>query len=77
MLDETGLLPHANPGVMTANEIAALRRVSVSQGIMLESVSERLLQPGGAHHGSPDKRPAARIATIDTLSIVSGYTAIL
>ncbi|MGH2633738.1 MAG: 7,8-didemethyl-8-hydroxy-5-deazariboflavin synthase CofG, partial [Tepidiformaceae bacterium] len=61
---ETGLLPHANPGVMTAEEIAALRRVSVSQGIMLESVSERLCEKGGVHYGSPDKRPSVRLKTM-------------
>ncbi|MEP6870339.1 MAG: 7,8-didemethyl-8-hydroxy-5-deazariboflavin synthase CofG, partial [Anaerolineaceae bacterium] len=61
---ETGLLPHANPGVMTRDEIAALRRVTVSQGIMLESVSDRLHQKGMVHHGSPDKRPAVRLATM-------------
>jgi FO synthase len=61
---ETGLLPHANPGVMTADEISMLRRVSVSQGIMLESASERLSQRGGPHFGSPDKRPAVRLETI-------------
>ena len=61
---ETGLFPHANPGVMTHDEIAALREVSVSQGIMLESVSERLLENGAAHHGSPDKRPAVRLETM-------------
>ncbi|MBN9600265.1 MAG: 5-amino-6-(D-ribitylamino)uracil--L-tyrosine 4-hydroxyphenyl transferase CofH [Afipia sp.] len=60
----TGLLPHINPGLMSGEDIAALRRVSVSQGIMLESVSERLMQKGAAHHGSPDKQPAARIETI-------------
>jgi len=64
VLRETGLLPHANPGVMTREEIAMLRRVSVSQGIMLESVSERLCERGGPHYGSPDKRPAVRLATI-------------
>ncbi len=64
VLRETGLLPHVNPGVMTAEEIAALRRVSVSQGIMLESVAERLCERGGPHYGSPDKRPAARLETI-------------
>ncbi|MFQ6022682.1 MAG: 5-amino-6-(D-ribitylamino)uracil--L-tyrosine 4-hydroxyphenyl transferase CofH, partial [Acidiferrobacterales bacterium] len=64
VVQETGLLPHVNPGVMTAADIAALRPVSVSQGIMLESVSERLCAKGGAHHGSPDKRPAVRLATI-------------
>ena len=61
---ETGLLPHVNPGLMTGDDIAALREVSVSQGIMLESISERLLERGGAHHGSPDKAPAARLETI-------------
>ncbi len=64
VLRETGLLPHVNPGVLTGGEIAALRRVSVSQGIMLESASERLGERGGPHHGSPDKRPAARLETI-------------
>src|SRR5690606_513650 len=61
---ETGMMPHANPGVMTAGEIAALREVSVSQGIMLESVSPRLMEKGQVHYGSPDKDPAARIETI-------------
>ena len=46
VFDETGLLPHVNPGVMDAGEIAALRAVSVSQGMMLESVSERLIEEG-------------------------------
>ena len=64
VLQETGLLPHINPGVMTADEIAMLRRVSVSQGIMLETVSERLGERGGPHYGSPDKRPSARLETI-------------
>jgi len=64
VLQRTGLFPHLNPGVMTAAEIAALRDVSVSQGIMLESVSERLCEKGGPHYGSPDKRPATRLATI-------------
>ena len=62
--DETGLLPHVNPGVMNAAEIADLRRVSVSQGIMLENISERLRRKGGVHYGSPDKDPAARLETI-------------
>ena len=61
---ETGLLPHANPGVMTREEISALRRVTVSQGIMLESASDRLLQKGMVHYGSPDKRPTVRLETI-------------
>jgi FO synthase len=61
---ETGLLAHINPGLMTGEEIDALRKVSVSQGIMLESVSERLCEKGGAHFGSPDKIPAARLETM-------------
>lgn len=64
VLKETGLLPHVNPGVMTARDIAALRAVSVSQGIMLESVSQRLVERGGPHFGSPDKHPSARLETI-------------
>ncbi len=64
VLRETGLLPHANPGVMTREEIAALREVTASQGIMLESTSERLCEKGGVHFGSPDKHPAVRLETI-------------
>ncbi|TCZ64105.1 7,8-didemethyl-8-hydroxy-5-deazariboflavin synthase subunit CofH [Roseicella aquatilis] len=64
VLKETGLLPHANPGVMTRAEIAALREVSASQGIMLESASARLCEPGGVHHGSPDKHPEARLEVL-------------
>ncbi len=64
LLKETGLLPHANPGVMTRDEIAALREVTASQGIMLESASARLCEPGGVHHGSPDKDPAVRLETL-------------
>ena len=61
---ETGLLPHLNAGVMGREELLQLRGVSASQGLMLESVSPRLLEPGQPHHGSPDKQPAARLATI-------------
>ena len=61
---ETGLLPHANPGVMTREEIVLLRQSCASQGIMLESASERLCERGGAHFGSPDKHPAVRLETI-------------
>ena len=64
VLTETGLLPHVNPGCMTASDLAALRRVSISQGIMLESASDRLCEPGGPHHGSPDKVPSVRLETI-------------
>lgn len=61
---ETGLLPHINPGLMSGEDIDALRKVSVSQGIMLESIADRLTRKGQAHHGSPDKIPAARLETI-------------
>jgi len=65
VLDETGLLPHLNPGVMTREDLRALRRVSASMGLMLETTSERLSARGGPHFGSPDKAPALRLATID------------
>jgi FO synthase len=64
VLRESGLLPHANPGIMSRSEMAGLRTVSASQGIMLESLSARLCEPGGVHYGSPDKRPEARLATL-------------
>ncbi len=63
--EETGLLPHANPGVLAEEEIRDLRDVAVSQGIMLEQASERLLGPNMAHWASPDKVPAKRLDTID------------
>ena len=64
VVDETGLLPHLNPGVMDESAIRRLRPVSASLGLMLENVSERLCEPGGPHWGSPDKRPAVRLATL-------------
>ena len=64
VIAETGLLPHANPGVMTREDIMLLREVSVSQGVMLENVSPRLFERGGVHFGSPDKDPVARLETI-------------
>src|SRR5580765_8894577 len=64
VLDETGLLPHLNPGVMTRDDLVALRPVSASMGIMLETVAERLSARGGPHFGSPDKLPAARLETL-------------
>jgi FO synthase len=64
VLEETGLLPHANPGVMSRDELLALRDVSASQGIMLETGSDRLGERGGPHFGSPDKRPAVRLETM-------------
>ena len=64
VLDETGLLPHLNPGVMSREELVALRPVSASMGIMLETVSDRLSAKGGPHWASPDKVPARRLETI-------------
>ena len=64
VLRETGLLPHANPGVLDAAELRALRDVTASQGMMLESTSERLCEPGGVHYGSPDKHPALRLEVL-------------
>ncbi|WP_129642976.1 5-amino-6-(D-ribitylamino)uracil--L-tyrosine 4-hydroxyphenyl transferase CofH [Peristeroidobacter agariperforans] len=63
-LRETGLLPHLNPGLMAAADLARLRHVAPSMGIMLESASERLCQRGGPHFGSPDKEPSKRLATL-------------
>ena len=64
VLEETGLLPHLNPGVMTRAELEALRPVSASMGIMLETTAERLGAKGGSHWASPDKVPARRLETI-------------
>jgi FO synthase len=64
VFEETGLFPHLNPGVLEAADIVSLRKVSVSQGIMLESAADRLCEKGGPHYGSPDKRPAVRLETI-------------
>ncbi|MDF2749095.1 MAG: fbiC, partial [Gaiellaceae bacterium] len=64
VLEETGLLPHLNPGVMTRSELELLRPVSASMGIMLETTAERLSARGGPHWASPDKLPAARLETM-------------
>ena len=65
VLSETGLLPHANAGALLPDELAALRKVSASQGMMLESLSERLHQPGGPHARCQTKLPARRLATLE------------
>ena len=64
-LTESTLLPHVNPGLMAERDLAALREVSVSMGLMLETTSERLLEPGAAHHRAPDKVPRRRLRTIE------------
>ena len=65
VLEETGLLPHLNPGVMTRAELELLRPVSASMGIMLETTADRLAERGGPHWASPDKLPARRLETIE------------
>ncbi len=64
VLGETGLLPHLNPGVMSRDELVALRPVAASMGIMLETTAERLAARGGPHWASPDKAPARRLETM-------------
>ncbi len=64
VLEETGLLPHLNPGVMAREELAALRPVAASMGIMLETTAERLAARNGPHWASPDKVPTRRLETI-------------
>ncbi|HKP86685.1 MAG TPA: 7,8-didemethyl-8-hydroxy-5-deazariboflavin synthase CofG [Blastocatellia bacterium] len=65
VLDETGLLPHANPGLMGRKDLETLRRFNPSMGLMLESVSSRLTLPGMPHDNAPDKPPALRLKTIE------------
>ena len=65
VLRETSLLPHPNPGLLSAEWIARLAAVSPSMGLMLESTSESLLQPAAAHDNAPDKVPAKRLRTIE------------
>ncbi len=64
VLEETGLLPHLNPGVVSREEMRELRAVSASQGLMLEQLSPRLLERSQSHWASPDKKPAARLQNI-------------
>ena len=65
VLEETTLLPHANPGTMSRRELAALQPFNPSMGLMLESVSPRLYQAGGPHEFAPSKRPRVRLRTIE------------
>jgi FO synthase len=65
VVSETGLLPHANAGALSRDELIRLRPVTASQGMMLESLSERLLERGGAHFGCETKRPVRRLATLE------------
>jgi FO synthase len=65
VLEKTSLIPHVNAGTLTVSEIAQLRAVSGSMGMMLENVSKRLMKPGLPHHGCPDKTPILRLRTIE------------
>jgi FO synthase len=65
VLDRTGLLPHANPGVMDHPALRRLRDSNASVGLMLENVSPRLMRDGLAHYRAPDKVPALRLRTIE------------
>lgn len=65
VFEETGLLPHVNPGCMSPGEITQLRAVAPSMGMMLESASPRLCEKGMPHYGSPDKEPVKRLQAID------------
>ncbi|SEQ75177.1 FO synthase subunit 1 /FO synthase subunit 2 [Lentzea albida] len=65
VLEETGLLPHLNPGVLSWEELTRLRPVASSMGMMLETTAERLWsEKGGPHYGSPDKDPAVRLRVL-------------
>jgi FO synthase len=65
VVEKTPLLPHPNAGLLGERDLSALREVSASMGLMLESVSERLLEPGACHDRAPDKVPRRRLATIE------------
>jgi FO synthase len=73
VLEETGLLPHLNPGVLSWTELQRLKPVAPSMGMMLETTARRLWsEPGGPHFGSPDKEPAVRLRVLED----AGRTAI-
>lgn len=65
VFEKTGLLPHSNPGLMSADDLIRLRETNVSVGLMLESTSSRLARIGGAHWKAPDKVPSRRLRTIE------------
>jgi 7,8-didemethyl-8-hydroxy-5-deazariboflavin synthase CofG subunit len=66
VFEETGLLPHANPGVLSREEMLELQPVNASMGMMLESASRRLLAKGEAHYRCPDKVPEVRLEALRT-----------
>ncbi len=69
VFEETGLLPHLNPGNLSPEELEDLKSISPSMGIMLESASERLCEKGMPHYGSPDKIPSVRLQTLRNAGI--------
>lgn len=64
VVSETAVFPHANPGLLSEDDMHALRPSNVSMGLMLENISPRLMEPGMPHHDCPDKDPALRVETI-------------
>jgi FO synthase len=67
---ETSLFPHANPGLMSTEQMAGLRASNPSMGLMLENISARLMEPGMPHYGCPDKEPARRLAVIESAGVL-------
>ena len=65
VLDQTGLLPHSNPGLMGADDLRRLKESNASMGLMLESTSPLLMRRGAAHWRAPDKVPSLRLTTIE------------
>ncbi len=65
VVEETGLLPHSNPGLMGLKDLSRLKEVNVSLGLMLENISLRLAQPQGPHFNAPDKKPGLRLKTME------------
>ena len=72
VLEQTGLLPHANAGALGHADLARLRAVAPSQGMMIETLAARLAEPGGPHAGAPDKTPERRLATLDAAGRARG-----
>lgn len=64
IISETSLLPHANPGTMSLNEMSSLKDGNASMGLMLENISDRLCEPGNPHESAPSKRPRVRLNTL-------------
>ena len=73
ILEETGLLPHLNPGVLSWTDFQRLKPVAPSMGMMLETTATRLWsEPGGPHYGSPDKEPAVRLRVLEDAGALVG-----